>query len=390
MRIYRRKRRWWFEWHDHRRREHRWSGLSDRRLTEVYAGRLLRVVDHAAARSPLPRDLAEWLTSLPKVRRQRLAALGITDAGGLGPVAEHIEAFRLDLIALGRSPDHVAPTVHHVKTIVDDLAVVQLDRLEADDVDGWLRRKRDGGMSPSTANHYLTAVQTFLNWCVRTRRLPANPLIGLRRLATQGALVRERRALTGKEVVRLLKVARSGSPWRDFTGEERYWLYRFALETGLRRGEMARLRVGDFDWSKSTVTVHAAYARKARTTRLIPLVRQTVRDLKTLWRRRNAAESAFRVPSRSSQMLRYDLAAAQIEFSNWRGRVDFHALRHTAATVAGERADSFRALMDFLGHTTPQMTQRYAHERLTAVRRIVDSMPSNVSPSVSPRKGRNG
>lgn len=42
--------------------------------------------------------------------------------------------------------------------------------------------RKSGDLGPRTYNHYLQAIDTFFNWCVTTKRLLTNPLMGVERL----------------------------------------------------------------------------------------------------------------------------------------------------------------------------------------------------------------
>ena len=65
------------------------------------------------------------------------------------------------------------------------------------------------------------------------------------------------------------------------TGHDRAVLYRVGIETGLRRGALEALKVGDFDLGEDPlVKVPARHGTKNTRPMTIPLKRQTARILK--------------------------------------------------------------------------------------------------------------
>jgi integrase len=118
-----------------------------------------------------------------------------------------------------------------------------LDRVQACPWD--LRKKED--WSNRTYNHYVQALHTFCNWCVTTKRLIANSILGLTRLNIEVDIRHKRRALEPEEMVQLIGSA-PGSKVRveGYRGELRARLYTVAFFTGLRRAELASLTPRSF------------------------------------------------------------------------------------------------------------------------------------------------
>jgi integrase len=138
-------------------------------------------------------------------------------------------------------------------------------------------------MAARTRNAHLAAIIAFGNWCVQTHRLVANPFNRMPKANEKADPRRRRRALTEEELVRLLDVARSRplveamtvrrgqrkgqavARVRDETrrrlerlGWERALIYKTLVLTGLRKGELASLTVGQLEQDTSDGRV--AYA----------------------------------------------------------------------------------------------------------------------------------
>jgi len=74
----------------------------------------------------------------------------------------------------------------------------------------------------------------------------------------------DRRTLEPDEIRRLLEATAAGQMRFGMSGYERYLVYRFAAETGLRANEIRNLTVGDIDFDDLRVTVKAGYSKRGR------------------------------------------------------------------------------------------------------------------------------
>ena len=165
---------------------------------------------------------------------------------------------------------------------------------------------------------------------VKDRRAIESPLAHLTGLNVKADRRRERRALSIDDVKSLLAAAQNGEDIEGMSGPERAMLYRLAVETGLRRAELASLKRGSFDLDgeQPTVTVAAAYSKNRRAD-TIPLRTETAEVLKVFLATKMPGVQAFNMPPRRKNvaMFRADLKAAGIPYWDEDDRVaDFHAL----------------------------------------------------------------
>lgn len=82
------------------------------------------------------------------------------------------------------------------------------------------------------------------------------------------------------------------------------------------------------------------------------------------------------LPRWGIDFLRNDLKAAGIPFEDEQGReFVFHALRHTAATMAGATGGSIVSVQGFMSRKTVTQTSRYIHDNQASRRLVVDRLP---------------
>jgi integrase/recombinase XerD len=257
-------------------------------------------------------------------------------------VARAAAEFRRVLVDRGRSERHARDVQRHVRRVCHAAGVDWIaDFAEEAVVRGIarLRRRRKGRgenatISASTANHYRHSVRAFSRWLWQTRRLPENPLDRMAEFREDGP-GRRRRELSVEEVAALVAAAERGPRVEGMHGPDRAWLYRVAVATGLRRGELSSLTPESFEFAggEAAVVVAATFSKRRRAERQ-PLPPSLAAPLQAwlagkpkrqlVWPMTKAAGGAERMPSR---MVMHDLAQAGIPYRTEAGVADFHALR---------------------------------------------------------------
>jgi integrase len=340
------------------------------------------------------------------------------------PLSEHVQTFREHLEAGGRSERYVRETIQRLEVVTAHCT--KLEHVTADRIDACLndlaklrrsdRRKiadltakgehdqaateRDNsiGASAATRNSYLAAAKSFCGWCVRTRRLPENPLAHASKLNEETDVRRDRRTLTADELGKLIATTeQSGDVFRRLAGADRAALYAFAGATGLRAGELASLSVGSLalDADPPIVTVAAAYSKRRRKDQQ-PLPTWLVERIREWLAGRRVAGDVKLWPGswhrRAAEMLRVDLAAAGLAYCDVDGRpFDFHSFRHQFISSLSEADVHPRTAQQLARHSTIELTmKRYTHLSLSNIMGAVESIPEPTAPHDHQRQRATG
>ena len=268
-----------------------------------------------------------------------------------------------------------------VRRVIDGCGFSDLRSISQEKTRDFLRGLRDNeDLGHKTYNHYLQAMDTFLNWCVRSNRLLSNPLKGLERLNTEVDVRHQRRALTPDEVHRLIAAARnSGKFQQEMSPELRAKLYLFAYLTGLRKSEIASLHAKNFRLDENPPRLLlSAVSSKHRKNDTLPLHPDLVAMLSE-WLPLIGNDHLFPNLSkkRMAEVIQSDLKRAGIPYKTDEGIADFHAAgRHTYITQLIRSGASLPEAKELARHSEIKMTLRYTHIGIIDQAKALANLPT--------------
>lgn len=243
-----------------------------------------------------------------------------------------------------------------------------------------LATMRAEGKSIATANHYLQSVRGFSRWLVMDRRLPSNPIAGIKAGNVNLECRRNRRVLSREEVALLLhRTMKSKRIVQCFTGLQRSMLYALAVCTGFRAHELSSLRKADFrlEDNYATVHCHAAYTKNRKHVEqplppwIIPMLQSFL--IKLAPTDRPWPDEWYR---RACFMLRQDLAAAGIPYKTSEGYFDFHSFRGQYITELASVTHNIKVLQTLARHSDVRLTlHRYAKARPAEIAAATAALP---------------
>lgn len=149
-----------------------------------------------------------------------------------------------------------------------------------------------------------------------------------------------------------------------------------AFKTGLRWGELIRLKWTQspqsnyVDFENNVIFIHEALT-KSKKSRYVPLahsVKQALLDFP----QRSASDYIFESPLTGKP---YDNLDKSFRSALQRARIDdfhFHDLRHCFASDLVRNGVDLFVVQKLLGHSSPRMTQRYAHLAQDQLKRAID------------------
>lgn len=244
---------------------------------------------------------------------------------------------------------------NHILPVLGDLRLQELQHSHGHQIMNGLQIK---GLSPKTINDMLGMLKGMLKDAVRWQILSRNALEGLTTLRVPA---KPDVYWTEEEVELFLKAVKD---------HPIVPVVICALNTGMRRGEICALKwdrvslskEGQINVTRSAGRYGIVETTKTGNQRFIPM-NNVVREL--LVERRKAFKSEFVFcredgsPLDAHHLYR-DFRKAQ-EAAGMKQLIRFHDLRHTYASNFMMNGGNLYDLQKILGHTMPEMTQRYAH-----------------------------
>lgn len=251
----------------------------------------------------------------------------------------------------------------------EPLTAITVERVES-----WKARHLGEGRSPSTVLRDLFTLSSVLRRAVKAGELPDNPVRrvdkpridrrGKVRFLDEAEEFRLRTALQARD--ELMKKSREGANVRHLKrgeplspplmhfGDHLTPAVLLSINTGLRRGELFKLKWSSVDFDRGLVTVEGRNA-KSRQTRHVPLNDEATSLLRR-WREQSAdGARVFSVATNFKNGWKALLKRAGITQFRW------HDMRHHFASRLVQRGVPLNTVRDLLGHSTVQMSLRYAH-----------------------------
>lgn len=347
------------------------------------------------------RVLSAWLHEERNRRSARSA--GIIDArseaiaeAASTPLAVAIDDFAQSLRTGNPTEQHVRETVAHLRRAAGLPAKPAASPADEPDATAWrtvggidakgllryiddLKRR---GRSARRQQAAIMACQAFTRWLAREGRIAHDPLQGLAKPSPATDRRLERRMLSRDEWGWLYATTAASGERGGLTGSERARLYAVAIGTGLRAGELSRLRVADVAFGRSRVRIMAPAsttknrrAAEIEATHLADLLREACAH-------KAPPARLLAMPNRHrlAEIIRADLAAAReawlassmtpqvreereatdfLAERNARGeRFDFHALRVSYGNHLRAGGANLREVMTAMRHGSADLTMK--------------------------------
>jgi integrase len=331
MGLYRRGKIFWFRFNYQGRRIQQSTGTHDRRLAErIYAKAYTEAIE------------GNWFRLESKKRS----------------FDELRERYIEDYAIPNKAPNTVEKDKYSFKRLSAFFGGMMLAEITPQKIAHYKRSRREANASVSTIARELELMRASFNVAFREWEwLDSNPFSKVRIEKPRG---HKERWITFEEEQRLLEVSPK-------------WLREvivFALNTGMRQGEILGLKWPQVDLQRKALTLLLTKNKEKRT---IPLNQAVMDLLRVKSKVRHISGYVFHSKTGS----RLDKDNVIRGFTIARGKADlddvrFHDLRHTFATRLVQNGIELYVVSKLLGHKSIKMTMRYAHHYPESLRHGVD------------------
>ena len=258
-------------------------------------------------------------------------------------LAEALDRYAREVLPTKKS---TRPVTYHARNVREGLGALPLAAITSSVLAKYRDQQMAKGYAAQTVKHDLSLISRVLNICIKEWGIPlpaGNPVLQIK--MPQVANARDRR-LVGDEQARLLAAAHA-------YGGEIGPLITWAIETAMRRGEIAAMRWDHLDRKARVLLIPET---KTGTPRRVPLSTAALGVLDGLPRRIDGRVWGMR-PDSISQAFERVCKVAGIE------GLTFHDLRHEATSRLFEKGLNPMEVAAITWHKTLQMLKRYTHLR---------------------------
>ena len=382
MGLYKREKTWTVDLKSPDGIRRRIAAFPGKRASEELAHKLEILRDCRLAGNSLSSDIRKWLETIPHSMQERLTVFGFLDrkeSSGNKPLYCHLDDFYKALLSKGNTGRYCKEKKAAIYAIISECRFKYYSQITASKVREYITSLKEAGRSARTCNVYLKSFKEFCKWLIKDGRAFHNPIEHISTMNTKADRRIIRRALTYTEICLLINSAYNGNLHHGMTGFERAMLYRLALETGLRWSELRSLKKISFNLNVTTPTVTIeAKSSKNRNTSVIPLKRDTANDFESYLLYKLPVASVFSMwKDKGAEMLRVDLKAAKIPYTDDSGRVaDFHSLRHTFISNLAASGVHPKKAQELARHSDINLTMNtYTHTVIENQAEAVASLP---------------
>jgi integrase len=214
--------------------------------------------------------------------------------------------------------------------------------------------ERGKEVKKSTLNKDIRNMSTFLNWAAKNRYVASGLEINEVKTSQKPVI-----ALSPQQVRTIIRLASTHPTLR--------LRVLLAVTTGLRRGDIEAIRIGDIHFDRNTITTRNRKAKKAMAERPVPeqIVTELSNYVATL---PDGQQLLFtnRFPEKRWNKIRCKIGVPDLKF---------HDLRKTFASLLAQRGVSTAVTQRLLEHSSPKLTNDVYTNVDPALRQAINLLP---------------
>ena len=319
-----------------------------------------------------------------KLLRKKLPESLRSRAVTFGNLAERAEFFSEE----SHTPQHHHQFVIKLQIIGEHFNDVPADAITSEDIQAWLlRQSEERKWTPATRNRYRDAFSLVFRKAVENHVLSVNPATLVKAKPEHNERIR---FLSASEETKLLAVLSEDWP-------EHIPAFLVSIHTGLRTGEQFQLRWRDVSLERRLISLPKTKTGKARHIPLNAIAFDAMQERRSAQRNNETNRKNKRTDEVDQEYVFRDMGRdAQHNYRRWfnealaeAGIKDYswHCNRHTFASRLVMAGVDVRTVAELMGHSSIQMTMRYAHLAPLHNRAAVDRLVSATKTMRESKKG---
>lgn len=234
-----------------------------------------------------------------------------------------------------------------------------MKQVELADIRAYTGHLIERGLSPATIYQRLSALSSFSQYLIHKGILEDNVL---------NLLVRPKK----EQKIPVFYPEDKINQLIDNTGEnptQADTMIHLLYATGIRRAELAAIRIEDLDFDRSILRVRG----KGDKERMVPLTPRLVQDLQSYITKRDVASALLFCKKDGSPLALTTISKmvhkTLLPEQGLKGKKSPHILRHSLATHLLNRGVDLNSIKELLGHSSLAATQVYTHNSFETLKK---------------------
>ena len=232
----------------------------------------------------------------------------------------------------------------------------------------WIVKLVDDGISNTTINRKISSLRTYYKFLIKIGDLEESPLIKHKALKTAKKI---QVPFSENEIEDVLNLLNDEG---GFLGTRNKLIVELFYSTGMRRGEMANLRLIDISFSQKTVKVLG----KRNKERIVPLLPSVLKSASSYLVFRKELKKIkdkdfFLLTEKGTKVyetLLYSLINSYFSKASQKVKKSPHILRHSFATHLLSEGADIKSVKELLGHSSLASTQIYANNSISKLKQV--------------------
>ncbi len=258
----------------------------------------------------------------------------------------------------------------HTRNHFPEFSDLKINRITIAMIEKWILDRQAKGMPIATIRKIMVSMGQIFKYAIRHRYIPYNPFTDAEKPRADQS---EDETSEGSSSIRILTTAEINSFLNATKGDKYQTLFRLAIMSGARQGELLGLKWPDIDWENSQIHIQRTFNNQAwyipktkASNRKIDIGPKMMGLLKK-WKLASLPNNLNLVfPNESGNPINHNnmvnrhfnpaLETAGID------KIRFHDLRHTYASLLIEQGENPKYIQKQMGHSSPTVTLNiYAH-----------------------------
>lgn len=220
-------------------------------------------------------------------------------------------------------------------------------------------------LSAASVATYARTARTFFNWLEDRKFVERSPFTRSVKITSKKEPIigRHHKNIQEEQIKQIFEYLTTPERLNSYTGHRNLAIIALLLDSGMRRGELLSMRIGDIDWPRRRITIRGKTGE--RVCFFTPKAEFALLQFHDKYRKRQkellAPTSPYWLNTYGTELMPSGVSAFILKMQNDLGfPISAHRFRHTFASIMVTQAGVYE-VKELLGHSNINTTMVYTH-----------------------------